>query len=118
LTQALEDMPAALRPFISEEDAVVRLRHLTRHGKVPPPIGPTSESVSCRARNGRVVTSAVRAPVSPAMRWMWEVATAFAPIHVPTASEPRAGMLRRDLPAPDPSLAGAVCEGLLTCPDL
>jgi hypothetical protein len=34
----------------------------------PPPISPTSEMVWCGARKGRLVTSAVRAPVRPATR--------------------------------------------------
>ena len=35
LAQDLEDMPPELRPFIDEENAVVRPRHLARHGEGP-----------------------------------------------------------------------------------
>jgi hypothetical protein len=35
LAQDLEDMPPELRQFIEEEHAVVRQRHLARHGDVP-----------------------------------------------------------------------------------
>jgi hypothetical protein len=52
--QALEDMPPEPRPFIQEEHAVVRPRH------------------------GRVVTTAVRAPVRPATRWRRGVSKASA----------------------------------------
>jgi hypothetical protein len=39
-------------------------------GMCPLPIRPTAEIVCCGAQKGRVVASAVRAPVRPATRWM------------------------------------------------
>jgi hypothetical protein len=62
LAQDLQHMAAELRQFIEEEHAVVRQRHFARHRPCPPPISPTSERVWCGARNGRVVTKAVRSP--------------------------------------------------------
>jgi hypothetical protein len=38
------------------------------HGTCPPPFRPASDMVWCGTRHGRVVTSAVRAPVRPATR--------------------------------------------------
>jgi hypothetical protein len=37
LAQDLEDMAAELRQFIQKEHAVVRQRHIARHGDVPAP---------------------------------------------------------------------------------
>ena len=76
LAQDLEDMPPELRPFIQEEHAVVRQRHLARHGDVP-----ATDQPDIRDRMMRV-TSAVRAPVQPAMRWMRVVSRASARIMV------------------------------------
>jgi hypothetical protein len=45
-------------------------------GTCPPPISPTSALVWWGARNGRVVTRAVRSPVRPATRWMRVVSRA------------------------------------------
>ena len=74
----LQDVAAELRQFIQEEHAVVRQRHLARHRHLAPPISPTSEMVWWGARNGRVVTNAVRSPVSPATRWIRVVSRASA----------------------------------------
>jgi hypothetical protein len=47
-------------------------------GMWPPPISPASEMVWWGARNGRVVTKAVRSPVRPATRWIRVVSRASA----------------------------------------
>jgi hypothetical protein len=70
LAQHLQDVASALREFIEKEHAMVRQRHVARHRHLPPPIRPTSEIVCWGPRHGRVVTTAVRAPVRPATRWM------------------------------------------------
>jgi hypothetical protein len=76
LVQDLQDMAAALGPFIQEEHAVVGLRHLAGHRYVAAADQLRAEMVWCRARHGRVVTNAVRSPVRPATRCMWEVSIA------------------------------------------
>ena len=47
-------------------------------GTWPPPISPTSEKVWWGARNGRVVTKAIRSPVRPATLWIRVVSMASA----------------------------------------
>jgi hypothetical protein len=47
-------------------------------GTWPPPIRPASERVWWGARNGRVVTKAVRSPVRPAPRWIRVISRASA----------------------------------------
>jgi hypothetical protein len=69
-------MAAELGQFIQEKHAIVGQRHVARHRHVAPPISPASEIVWWGARNGRVVTNAVRSPVSPATRWMRVVSIA------------------------------------------
>jgi hypothetical protein len=78
LPQDLQDMAAARRPCLQAAHPVVREGHLTRHRYLTPPISPTSEMVWWGARNGRVMTRAVRAPVRPATRWMRVVPRASA----------------------------------------
>jgi hypothetical protein len=45
LSQDLEDMPPERQQFIQEENAVVRPRHLARHGEVPAADQPPAEIV-------------------------------------------------------------------------
>jgi len=45
LAQPLEPVATALRPFIPQEDTVMRQRHLARHRHLAPPIRPTSAMV-------------------------------------------------------------------------
>ena len=68
-------MAAELGPFIQEEHAIAQ-RHL-RHRTWPPPISPHPRGW-WGARNGRVVTNAVRSPVRPATRWIRVVSMASA----------------------------------------
>jgi hypothetical protein len=75
---ALQDVAAALGPCIQEAHAVGGQRHVARHGTWPPPISPASEMVWWGARHGRVVTHAVRSPVSRATRWIRVVSMALA----------------------------------------
>jgi hypothetical protein len=70
LAQDLQDVAAALRQLLHKVHAVVRPRHLAGQRHPAPPIRPTSEIVWCGARQGRVVTNAVRSPVRPATRGM------------------------------------------------
>ena len=70
LAQGLADMAAELWPFIQEEHAMVRQRHVPGIGTRLPPTEPTPQIMCCRARNGRVVMNAVRAPGRPAPEWM------------------------------------------------
>ena len=62
----LEQVPYELPQLIEEENAMMCQRDLARQRHLHPPISPTSEMVWCGARNGREVTTAVRAPVRPA----------------------------------------------------
>jgi hypothetical protein len=78
LAQDLQDMAAALGPFIQEEYAMVGQRDLARHRHVPLTDQSRSRDGLVGARNGRVVTNAVRAPVRPATRWMRVVSMASA----------------------------------------
>jgi hypothetical protein len=66
LVQDLEHLTAKLQPFIQAEDAVVRQRHLARHRHVAPTDQPDIGDGVMGARNGRVVTRAVRSPERPA----------------------------------------------------
>jgi hypothetical protein len=68
LSQDLQDMRRARGPLVQQENAMVRQGPLPGRGRWPPPITPTSEIVCCGARNGHVVTKAVRPPVRPATR--------------------------------------------------
>jgi hypothetical protein len=63
-------MAAALGPFIQEEYAMVGQRDLARHRHVPPTDQPCIRDGLVGARNGRVVTNAVRSPVRPATQWI------------------------------------------------
>jgi hypothetical protein len=78
LAQDLDNMAPDLRPFIQEENVVVRPRDLARHGEVPAAGQPHVRDRMMGARNGRVVTTVVRAPVRPATRWMRVVSRASA----------------------------------------
>jgi hypothetical protein len=53
LAQHFEHVAAALRPFIQQEDAVVRPRHCSRQGYPAAPISPTAAIVWCGRRCGR-----------------------------------------------------------------
>ena len=98
LPQHLQDMAAELGQFIQEQHAVVGQRHLARHGHVAPPISPASEMVWWGARNGRVVTNAVRSPVRPATLWMRVVSMASARVIAGRMVVSRRASI--DLPAP------------------
>jgi hypothetical protein len=74
----LEDMAPELRALIEKEDAIMRQGDLPGRGRRPPRIKPTSEMVWCGARNGRIVTTAVRPPVRLATRWLRVVSSASA----------------------------------------
>jgi hypothetical protein len=70
LAQHHQEVATELRRLIQKEHPVVRQRYLLDSGTCPPPISPTAEIVWWGARNGRVVTKAVRSPGRPATRWM------------------------------------------------
>jgi hypothetical protein len=76
LAQDLEDMAAALGRFIQEEHAIVGQRHFARHRHVAPADQSRIRDGVVGARKGRVVTTAVQAPVRPATRWMRVVSRA------------------------------------------
>jgi hypothetical protein len=67
LAQALQNMAAKLREFIQEEHAVVGPRHFPRQRHLAAPYQAHIRDSLVRARKGRVVMHAVRAPVRPAM---------------------------------------------------
>ena len=96
--QHLQDMAAELGEFIQQEHAMVGQRHLAGIGTWPPPISPASEMVWWGARNGRVVTNAVRPPVRPATRWMRVVSRASARVIAGRMVVSRRASI--DLPAP------------------
>jgi hypothetical protein len=98
LAQDLQDMAAARRPCIQQQNAAVRQRHVARQRHLAPPIRPTSEIVWCGVRNGRVVINAVRRPVRPATRWMRVVSIASARVIAGKIVVSRRASL--DLPAP------------------
>jgi hypothetical protein len=64
--QGLQHVAPALQPCIQQVHAMVRPRHLARHRDLPAPEQPHIGGRMVWARNGRVVTTAVRAPVRPA----------------------------------------------------
>ena len=66
LPQALQDMTAALGPFIQEAHAVMGRRHVARHRHLTAADQPRIREGVVGARHGRVVTKAVRSPVRPA----------------------------------------------------
>jgi hypothetical protein len=98
LAQDFQDVAAKLRELIEKHDTMVRQRHLAWHGHLAPPISPTSAMVWCGARNGRVMTQAVRSPVRPATRWMRVVSSASARVIAGRMVVSRRASL--DLPAP------------------
>jgi hypothetical protein len=67
-------------------------------GTCPPPISPASEMVWWGARHGRVVTHAVRSPVTPATRWIRVVSMASARVIAGRMVVRRRASI--DLPAP------------------
>ena len=69
-------------------------------GTWPQPISPTAEMVWCGARHRRVVTTAVRLPVRPALLWMRMVSRA-------SAASAMALVLGRRVSSPDVSWAAA-----------
>ena len=96
LPQDLEDM-AALGPFIQEEHAVVGQRHFARPRQAAAD-QPDIEDGVMGARNGRVVTKAVRSPVRPATLWMRVVSMASARVMAGRMVVSRRASI--DLPAP------------------
>jgi hypothetical protein len=98
LAQHLQDVAPELRPFVQEKHPVVRQRHLAGHRHLAPPISPTAEIVWCGARQGRVVTHAVRSPVRPATRWMRVVSRASGRVMAGRMVVSRCASI--DLPAP------------------
>jgi hypothetical protein len=78
LAQDLQDVAAELRQFIEKENAMMRQRHLPRHGDLAPTDQPHIRDSVVGARNSRVKTHAVRAPVRPATRWTQVVSGASA----------------------------------------
>ena len=96
LAQDLQNM-AALGQFIQEERAVVGQRHLAGHPHVAPR-SPASEMVWWGARNGRLVTNAVRSPVRPATLWIRVVSMASARVIAGRMVVSRRASI--DLPAP------------------
>jgi hypothetical protein len=91
-------MAAELGQFIEKEHAMVGQWHFARQGHVAAPMSPASEIVWWGARNGRVVTRAVRSPVRPATRWMRVVSTASARVIAGRMVVSRRASM--DLPAP------------------
>src|SRR6266511_1473350 len=66
--QDLDDMALELGQLIQKENAMMRQGHLPRQGLLA---SADQAHLGDRvARNGRVVTKAVRPPVRPATRWM------------------------------------------------
>ena len=65
LLHHLEDMAAELGQFIQEEHAMVGQRHFTRHRHVAPADQPRIRDGMVRRATVRVVTNAVRLPLSP-----------------------------------------------------
>jgi hypothetical protein len=63
-------MAAALGPCIQEAHAMVGQRHLARQWYLATPDEPHVGDGVMRGADGRVVTTAVRAPVRPATLWM------------------------------------------------
>jgi hypothetical protein len=80
LSPDLQDVAAARRPFIQEEHPWCASDTSPGIGTWPPPIRPASEMGWWGARNGRVVTKAVRSPVSPATLWIRVVSMASASV--------------------------------------
>jgi hypothetical protein len=98
LAQDLQDVTAKLRPCIQQQHPMVRQRHLPRQRHLAAPDPLHSGDCLMRARHGRVVTSVVRAPVTPATRWRHVVSRGSA-----RRSAGRRVVGRRasiDLPAP------------------
>jgi hypothetical protein len=111
LAPHLQDVAAALGEFIQKAHAMVGQRHLRRQdGGEPPPISPASEMVWWGARNGRVVTNAVRSPVRPATRWIRVVSTASARDIPGTMVVSRRASI--DLPAPDGDMVSPPATGM------
>jgi len=80
LAQDFQDVACALGPFIEEEPAAVRRRHLPRPRHLTAADEPHIRDGLVGARKGRVVTRAVRAPVRPATRWMRVVSRSSATV--------------------------------------
>ncbi len=78
LAQDLQDMAAELGELIQEEHAIVGQRHFARHGDLAPTDQPRIRDGMEGARQGPVVTKAVRSPVRPATRCMRVVSMASA----------------------------------------
>jgi hypothetical protein len=68
LAQDLQDVAAELRQLIQKEHPMVRQRDLARHRHLSATDQPGVRDGVVGARNGRVVTKAVRSPVRPATR--------------------------------------------------
>jgi hypothetical protein len=78
LPQYFEHMAPELGEFIEAEDAVVGPRPRARHRHLAAADQPHVGHGVVGARHGRVVTTAVRRPVSLATRWMRVVSRASA----------------------------------------
>jgi hypothetical protein len=91
----LQDMAAALGEFIQKAHAMVGPRPLTRHGHGAAPGQPRVRDGVVGARNGRVVTSAVRSPVRPATRWRLVVSSASTSVMARRIVVSRPGQHRR-----------------------
>ena len=76
LAQDFQHVAPALREFIQNEHPVVRQRHLAGQRHLAATDQPHIGDGVVGARNGRVVTKAVRSPVRPATRWMRVVSRA------------------------------------------
>jgi hypothetical protein len=84
VAQPFEDMPAALREFIQQEDAVVDQGHLPWQRHLPAADQSHIRDGVMEVRHGRVVTNAVRSPVRPATRWRRVVSRASARVSAGT----------------------------------
>jgi hypothetical protein len=78
LAQHLQHAASELRPFIQKRIPWCARDTSPGIGTWPPPISPASEMVWWGARNGRVVTKAMRSPVRSARLWIRVVSMASA----------------------------------------
>ena len=78
LAQDLKDMAVERAQFIQKRHAVGGHRHVAWHRHVGSADQPHIRDSRVGARNGRVVTHAVRSPVRPATLWIYVVSMASA----------------------------------------
>jgi hypothetical protein len=76
LPQHVQDVAAEVWSCIQQEHPMVRQRDFARPWHLAAPDQPHIGDGVVGARNGRVVTKAVRSPVRPATRWMRVVSRA------------------------------------------